>query len=192
MTILIANIGTSDLALKFNEPLKQIQLETSTSDKDLQQDYFLPVGFDRNEPNLKEAESQLSTGELLVWQKRYQLVKEQYYQIWKVNTFRELTKCLWEKYTESPQEWHDCIRPGRLWGVVKEAVEASVRDIYIFLTDQLREVNGEKNQGADSDTIYLFEVLNSWLEREFNNKINLHKVVIPQLISPIDQDGLFG
>ncbi|MDT9177083.1 MAG: hypothetical protein P5702_04945 [Limnospira sp. PMC 1291.21] len=192
MTILIANIGTSDLALKFYQPLKKIQRETSVSDEDLEQNYFLPVGFDRNEPNLKEAESQLSTGELLIWQNRYQLLKEQYYQTWKVNTFRELTQCLLGKYIETPQELHDCIRPGRLWGVVKEAVEASVRDIYIFVTDQFLEENGEKNKGADSDTVYLFEILQLWFDRELNNQINLHKVVIPKMISPIDQDGLLG
>lgn len=190
MTILITNIGTSDLALKLHHPLKQLQPDFPVTDEDLEQDYFVPI-FDRDEPNLKKTENELSAIELLIWRNRKQLLEENYYKLWKVETFRDLTECLWEKYARS-DEWHGCIRPGRIWGVVKEAVQLSVKDIHVFVTDQSKFIDGKKNSDAKFDTIYLFEVLKKWFDIEYKKQLGLHKIIIPRTVLPVDQDSLFG
>ncbi|MEA5470085.1 hypothetical protein, partial [Spirulina sp. 06S082] len=173
MTILIANIGTSDLAVKLSEE---------------HGDFFIPIGFDRNEPNTKAAESELDDIELQMWHDRQKLVREQL----QVKNFRSYTEGLLQEYEAKPELWHDLIRPGRILGVIEEAIKKSASDIYIFVTDQPEFIEGEKNHGYNSDTIHLFAILKLWIEREFQDHLNVQKIVIPQSISAIDQDGLFG
>ncbi|MEM9543062.1 MAG: hypothetical protein AAGA60_26665 [Cyanobacteria bacterium P01_E01_bin.42] len=176
MTILIANIGTSDLAVKLSR----------------ERDFFIPIGFDRNEPNTKAAESELDDAELQLWRDRGKLVREKLYSSWQVKTFRDYTELLLKEYEADPRLWHDRIRPGRILGIIEEAVRESVRDVYVFVTDQPEFVEGEKNKGYDSDTIHLFSILKYWIEQKFDDRIELHSVIIPKSISAIDQDGLFG
>ncbi|WP_204103623.1 MULTISPECIES: hypothetical protein [Spirulina sp. CCY15215] len=177
MTILIANIGTSDLAVKLSEE---------------QGNFFIPIGFDRNEPNTKAAESELDATELQMWRDRWKLVSEKLYSLWQVKTFRSYTERLLQEYKAQPELWHNRIRPGRILGVIEEAIKKSASDVYIFVTDQPEFIEGEKNQGYNSDTIHLFAILKLWIEREFQDHLNVQKIVISQSISAIDQDGLFG
>lgn len=193
MTLLIANIGTSDLAVKIHRPLKQLDLGAEGdrfTPEELEWDYFLPIGFDRNEPNVNE--SDLDAAESLLWFKRNDAIFKHLYPSWNVRTFRDFTESLLTQYRQSSDEWHDRIRPGRIWGVVKDAIARSVKDVYIFVTDQEECVGGQKNKGYDSDTVHLFALLKEWFDREFGGQLTLHPIEIPKAIAPVDLDGLFG
>lgn len=194
MTILVANIGTSDLSIKLDQPLKHLDLRLADGDSltptELKQDYFLPIGFDRNEPNVDNTD--LTPAESLLWSQRNNVIYRHLYPSWKVHTFREFTESLLKKYQNNPDEWHPRIQPGRIWGVVQEAIARSVKDVYIFVTDQPEYVDGQKNKGYDSDTVHLFKLLKQWFGREFNHQLTFHCLKIPQEITPVNQDGLFG
>lgn len=172
MTVIIANIGTSDLTIKID-------------------DYYYPVRFG-SEPNIDY--SDLTDNEKSAWQQREAFIKDFICDELKVPldsnenfSFREFTSKLLEAYSHEPKTWHQRIRPGRILGVIQASQEPKFQanTAYIFVTDQLETVK----QGYPSDSIYLFDILSKWFELEFY-KLKLKKVVIPQTISAIDQDGL--
>ena len=158
MTILIANLGTSDLAIK---------LEGF--------DYYVPVGFNRKEPNISE--EGLTDEEKDFWQNRAvvaQLLCEKLaiaYQTTEYNPFSfvELTQAIWQDYQVNPESWDNCFRLGRIGGVLKVAQEKKVQDVYVFVTKQEPPQPG--------DTYYLFEILQAWIKRQ-NWQINLHSVLL--------------
>lgn len=173
MTVIIANIGTSDLAIKID-------------------DYYYPVRFDRSEPNIDY--SDLTDNEKSAWQQREAFIKDFICNELKVPldsngdfSFREFTSKLLEAYSHEPKTWHQRIRPGRILGVIQASQEPKFQanTAYIFVTDQLATVK----QGYPSDSIHLFDILSKWFELELY-KLKLKKIVIPQTISAIDQDGL--
>lgn len=173
MTVIIANIGTSDLAIKIDN-------------------YYYPVRFDRSEPNIDD--SDLTDNEKSAWHQREAFIKDFICDELKVPldskgnfSFREFTSKLLEAYSHEPKTWHQRIRPGRILGVIRASQEPKFQanTAYIFVTDQLATVK----QGYPSDSIYLFDILSKWFELELY-KLKLEKVVIPQTISAIDQDGL--
>ncbi|MEG3861094.1 hypothetical protein [Microcoleus sp. herbarium12] len=190
--ILIANIGTSDIAVKID-------------------DYYIPVGFDRTEPNLNE--SGLTEDEAIVWDAQFRqsyiikdLCPELEVTVTKNNqqsfSFRELTQKLLAAYEKDETgTWHDRIRPGRIWGVLKTATQDpkfQVKQAYIFVTDQpefiLDSKSGEQKpnkQGYPSDSIHLFSILKKWFEREMPD-LELICKVIPQNISAVDRDELLN
>lgn len=176
-SILIANIGTSDLT---------VQIPASSD--------YLPVGFARDEPNLKNTVRDLSDPRQTTWEQRQQLICETICSELKVPfynhdnrywfSFRDLTQSLFSAYQDNPDYWQHRIRPGRFWGIVKTAVEQfNVQHIYCFVTDQ--------TSPHRDDTIYLFEILKKWLEETLTNCPKIEKIVIPKEISAIDQDALF-
>ncbi len=191
MAILIANIGTSDLAVKID-------------------DYYIPVGFDRHEPNLDE--SGLTDDEKTIWERELRQsfiisdlcpklgvpVKENK-NGQKSFSFRELTHKLLEAY-ERDENWHDRIRPGRIWGVLKTAHQDpnfQVQKAYLFVTDQPELIVDQKsgkekpNPGYPSDSIHLFSILKKWFEREMPN-LKLIDKVIPKDIAAVDRDELLN
>ena len=181
MAILVANIGTSDLAIKID-------------------DYYIPISFDRNEPNLDL--SNLEEEEEIIWSKDWrdsdiqrklcpELGIEKY-------SFRELTKSIWDKYQEDEANWHDRISPGRIWGVIQTAIEEFQLDkVYVWVTDQpeyiIDPITGENkfNKGSLTDTVNLFEILNKWVSTEFEG-LELTPIVIPRNTLPIEQDKLLN
>ncbi|MGC9505641.1 hypothetical protein [Baaleninema sp.] len=178
-SILIANIGTSDLAVRM----------PSSSD-------YLPVGFARDEPNLDKTVRELSETRKNVWFQRQKLVGEQICSELNVDfndrhqfSFRELTQTLLDAYEENPEIWQTRIRPGRFLGVVNTAVlEFNVQSIYCFVTQQ--------EPPHRDDTVYLFEILKKWLQEKWlqdnlEHCPKIEKRVIPTDISAIDQDALF-
>ena len=186
MTILIANIGTSDLAVKID-------------------DYYLPIGFDRNEPNHDVALAELNENENEKWKARQNLIATNLCEELKVNynpksyrfSFRELTAKIFDAYQQSPETWHQRLSPGRIWGVIKTALDNNVTKIYIFVTNQPAELTNPlnqtvKNPGYDTDSIHLFQILQSWFEHEIGKQIPLIDYTIPKTIPAIDQDGLLG
>jgi hypothetical protein len=90
MTILIANIGNSDLAINIDG-------------------YYIPIGFDRNEPNIDD--SGLTEDEKIVWDKEFrnsEIVSRLCPQLGvKVDrgrySFRELTRRILEEYEKDAQ-----------------------------------------------------------------------------------------
>ncbi|WP_159785840.1 hypothetical protein [Sodalinema gerasimenkoae] len=173
-SLLIANIGTSDLTVQI----------PSISD-------YLPVGFARDEPNLTKTVRDLSETRQTNWNQRQKLICETICSELEVPfddryrfSFRELTHHLFLAYENNPKLWSNRIRPGRFWGIAKTAVEHfKVERIYCFVTDQ--------TPPHRDDTIYLFEILKKWLEETLTNCPKIEKVVIPKEVSAVDQDALF-
>lgn len=206
MTILIANIGTSDLAVRLEQPLKKLPSdrlnEVSLSDRDLEQDYFLPIGFDRNEPNL---ERNLNEKEGVVWDNREYLIANLLCKPFDINyeqdtrnpniyhlSFRDLTHRILQEYQQDSDHWHDRLRPGRMAGVIETGVERfDVKQVYIFVTDQPpKQPNGKDNPGYKTDSIHLFELLQAWFKREYGDHIELIAETLPRNIPAIDLDLL--
>lgn len=170
MTILIANLGNSDLSIRPEG-----------------ESYYLPIGFaDRNEPNLEKPPA--GTEEAEIWESRDFLICEQFCRAFGVHfdeklrfSFRDFTERIWEAYQANPEEWHDRIRPGRIWGVVKTAQEQfGVQQIHVFVTDQPHE----------GDTIYTFRILKQWFAKEMPD-LELTGEELPKTIRANDQDALF-
>lgn len=176
MAILIANIGTSDLAIKIDN-------------------FYIPIAFDRKEPNIDD--SGLNANEKAVWEQdlRQSYIVEYLCPELGVNidkrrfSFRELTYKILKAYEEDEETWHQRIRPGRIWGVIKSGMSPNfkVREAYIFVTDQPET----EKDGYPSDSIYLFDILSKWFGREVAN-IKLIKEVIPKHIAANKQDPLLN
>lgn len=202
MTILVANIGTSDLAVRLEQPLKKLPRDrlNEVSLSDLEQDYYLPIGFDRSEPNLEEEKAKLNSTERLVWDNRQYLIAlclcdplgVEYHPSQYTFSFRDLTNCLWKEYQEKENHdyWHDRLRPGRIAGVIETALTENVQKGYIFVTDQPEIVDGKENPGYKTDSIHLFELLQAWSKREYGDRIKLLPATIPPHVPAIDMDGL--
>lgn len=156
MAILIANIGTSDIAIEVN-------VEGKT--------YYLPIDFLTEEPNLWEQIENLSDERKIIWRQQKKYVSEsQVYQnlgfkMGETQESRKFTEVLLKHYQESEntQLWHSRIRLTRIGGVIKKAMEMGVTRAYIFVTNQITEhsPNGEKK-----DTFYLFKIVKKWLMEE--------------------------
>lgn len=174
MTILIANIGTSDLAVRPQEL-----------------DSYLPIGFDRNEKNAGFKEKP-TEDEKAIWEEKdsfiiSELCPELDVKVTSINgkdtfSFREFTLKLKEAYEKDRKTWHKRISPGRIAGVLKRATSKpfNVTEAHIFVSNQ--------NPPQHGDTIYLFDILKLWCEQEFQS-LNLKKEEIN--FSAVDQDALF-
>jgi len=155
MTILIANIGTSDLAVKLTDF-----------------DYYVPIKFDRNEPGV--VLEGLEDEEIYLWENRERFVAEllcrdEFGIPFKEKkrgedtvfefSFRELTEKLLHAYRNNPETWEPRLCPGRIAGVLQSAMETyDVKDARIFVTDQQPPQPG--------DSVFLFEILKLWVERQ--------------------------
>ncbi|MCC3415737.1 MULTISPECIES: hypothetical protein [unclassified Microcoleus] len=192
--ILIANIGTSDITVKID-------------------DYYIPVGFDRNEPNIDE--SGLTDDEKTVWDAQLRqsyIISELCPELGvtvtenrngqKSFSFRELTQKLLATYEkDATGTWHDRIRPGRIWGVLQTATQDAnfqVKQAYIFVTDQPEFILDKKSGkekfnllGYPSDSIHLFNILKKWFQQEMPD-LELICKVIPKHIPAVDRDELLN
>lgn len=168
MSILIANLGTSDLA---------VQIEG----------YYFPIQFNRDEPNIILPPP--GSNEEALWNQREAFIQEflcEELKLEKSTSFRDLTQKILQQYKENPDYWHQRLRPGRIWGVITTAYQKfQVKEIYCFVTNQ----PPEEVQGYRTDTINLFEILKIWLEKEMPD-ITLHLQEIK--LKAIDQDALFN
>jgi len=165
MTILIANIGTSDLAVKVNK-------------------YYIPIGLNLNEPNidlsgLEEEEEDIKNS--LSSYITDNLCPELGVEVNNKFSFREFTYNLLEAYKKSPSEWHNRIRPGRIQGIINTAInQFNAKLAYIFVTDQPKK--------HPDDSIYLFNILKKWFWDEMG--FELFAKYIPREISPVNDDQL--
>ncbi|MEI6331880.1 MAG: S1 RNA-binding domain-containing protein [Pseudanabaena sp. ELA645] len=173
MTLLIANIGTSDLTVKIG-------------------DRFLPVGFDRIEPN--ENREALTAEEEKIWNERLNIVRENLgaelgVTVTKIRerevfSFRELSQKLWEAYQREPDRWHHRLYLGRILGSIDRAIAMGATKAHIFVTDQ-------KPRPHEQDTVYLFYILQKWLGIE-RPKFTIEAEVIPERVSANDADSLLN
>jgi hypothetical protein len=181
MSILIANLGTSDLAVKVGNS-------------------YFPVGFDRQEPNMIEPKQ--DTSEFIEWNERNDKIHQFSQNSLNIKLsgnrilFREFTERLSNLYQEEPDAWHEQIRPGRIWGVVESALKLKdkngLQKICFFSTDQPEQ----EKIGRLTDTIYLFDILKGWFYRQYPEQLgdglNKIKIVNKSInFSAIDQDKLF-
>lgn len=202
MTILVANLGTSDLAVQLKAPLRSLDAESkqtlNLTEAECNQDYYLPIGFDRHERNTEQSHTKLTDVEKIVWGNRQSLLALSLCAELGVSydakyrfSFRELCLKLCQQYQQNPDQWHSRLRPGRIWGVIKTAVEDfQVEQIYIFITNQPKFINGQRNFNYDTDSVHLFRLLRRWVKREFSEPVQFIPVKIPRFLPPVDQDGL--
>ena len=164
MTLLIANIGTSDLTVKIG-------------------DRFLPIKFERDEPN--ENRETLTSEEAEIWKERKKIVGENLYTELGVTVtqFRDLSQKLWEAYQQEPDRWHHRLYLGRILGSIDHAIAKGATKAHILVTDQ--------KPAHDQDTVYLFYILQKWLAVE-RPHFTIEAVVIPENVSAIDADALLN
>jgi hypothetical protein len=155
MTILIANIGTSDLAI-------QICIKG--------ENYYLPIDYLATEANIEEKIAKLPPKLQELWHyPNYRnhiktiLYPELGFSLEQEKTSRKLTQILLEKYQQNPVKWHPRIKPVRIWGAIKKAISLGATKGYIFVTNQ---ITPQKPEGHAKDTIYLYDILVRWLELE--------------------------
>ncbi|MBE9176922.1 hypothetical protein IQ225_19190, partial [Synechocystis salina LEGE 06155] len=174
-SILLANLGTSDLAIKHSK-----------------YGYFIPLSFN-SEPNLIRPTA--GSDEYQAWQERDSLLQEIYGELeihQERPVFRLVTEKLSEKLkqTEDFTKWYPRIIPVRLLGFISQALEnrkfKNIHTIYLFTTNQ-------GSPGHISDTVYVFDIIEIWLERWLQDKnykhINIRKIEVD--FSPINLDRLF-
>lgn len=168
MTILIANIGTSDLAI-------QIPIEC--------ENYYLPIDYLSNEPNIGEQTAKLPSKLKELWEKQRSYIETILYPdlgfpVGVKQTSRKLTQVVVEKYRDNPGEWHPRIKPVRIGGAIQKAISLGATKGYIFVTNQ---VTPQKPEGHEKDTIYLYDILVRWLELQ-NLAFKLEKKIIDSTI----------
>ncbi|MFN7215778.1 hypothetical protein [Microcystis sp.] len=152
MTILLANLGTSDLSIKVTVDSKN---------------YYLPIDFLSNEPNLNKKLKDLDNERRTIWDNMYQgfnyVPNSQVYQDLgfppQKQPVRELTKALQSSYQKESPKWHSLIRPTRIGSVIQKAVAMGASKAYIFVTNQ--------PTSHPQDTIYLFQIIQQWVQQEY-------------------------
>jgi hypothetical protein len=176
-SILIANLGTSDLSIKINN-------------------YYIPVTFN-NEPNIILPEA--GDPEADVWKTRTELINHfaqnnldieltprdinDLSQGFHPVSFREMTEKILKK-CQLDKSYYDCLSPGRIWGVIDTALNEkfNLSGIYLFVTNQ--------NPADKGDTIFLLQILQRWLNRKYGMALpKITPVIID--FKAIDQDKLF-
>lgn len=167
MTILIVNIGRSDLYVEIDN-------------------HFFPVGYYKQAPNVSE--DNLTSDEVKLWHERDEYIEEIFCDelgLAKTEfTFRNLTRKLVDAYNREPEIWHQRIRPLRLEGVLLDSKKKGfdVKCMHLFITNQTPE--------HESDSIYLFYILKQWFNCS-RPDIDVRDHPIPGTINiSKDQDAL--
>lgn len=176
MGILIANIGTSDLAIKINVN---------------GQERYLPID-PLSEPN--QDKSGLTPEEINMWEKPYLyfqssgLYTELGFPSNVVPSSRELTERLLAYYQDNPEYWTERIFPPRIWGVIEKARTMGINQAYIIVSNQKVEQKDPKVR--NKDTVHLYPIIEKW----FATKLPYFTLIpeyIPEDIPLIDSDLLF-
>lgn len=175
MTILFANLGTSDISVKIDG-------------------YYIPF-FDRQEPNIVKPElAELKK----IWDDRSHWISQYCEEELQISAnekfnFREVTKRLVEKYDQVSEVIHI----NRILGVIQKSAEISKivnpqqsLKIYLFLTNQLPE--------NPLDTLYAYDIVEQYLQKYAEQYLNTHwelsKIIIPPEISvaQFDEDKILN
>lgn len=176
MAILVANIGTSDLAVRAS-------IDSSE---------YLPIDPLPDEPNLNTLE--LTEEEKQKWRQPWRefqnrgLYRELDFEDGTKVSSRLLTKRIWDHYKADPGVWHDRLRPVRILGALQTAIDLGADHAYIFVTNQETD---QRPEGHEKDTYYLYQILEQWCQRE-NLPCKLHAEIIPRIIPLNRQDEVLG
>jgi len=175
MSILIANIGTSDLAIKINVN---------------GQERYLPID-PLSEPN--QDKSGLTPEEINMWEKPYLYFQSSglYSELGftaNVPSSRELTERLLASYQDNPEYWTERIFPPRIWGVIEKAITMGINQAYIIVSNQKIEQKDPKVR--NKDTVHLYPIIEKWFATKLPN-FTLIPEYIPEDIPLIDSDLLF-
>ncbi|NEQ98038.1 MAG: hypothetical protein F6K30_15190 [Cyanothece sp. SIO2G6] len=179
MTLLIVNIGTSDISVKIG-------------------DYFIPLGFNRNEPGLQKPEPE--TPEYEIWDQKEKSIEtfsieELRLSEAHVSKFRYLTQAILDDY----DQWHSRIRISRILGVLKTLCQrpdnAIKDDIKVVL------IVSDQEEPFPTDTIHAAQIIQRWVERELFAEIpeNSPKIIFDSSLTkswtikfdPRDEDRVF-
>jgi hypothetical protein len=160
MAVLVLNIGKSDVLIKSS----------------IYENYWIPIGFDRDEPNLKL--SSAPDNEKTIWKDREEIIVTEIYpklgmeepkrnfQGKYIINFRELTEAIWQANSnDDGDNWHSIIRPsGRLIGAIETILNKfKLEKVYIFVTDQKTD---ENLRGHDGDSCFSFKIFQKWFTEE--------------------------
>lgn len=176
MAILVANIGTSDLAVRAS-------IDSSE---------YLPIDPLPDEPNLNTLE--LTEEEKQKWRQPWRefqnrgLYRELGFEHGTKVSSRLLTKRIWDQYNADPEAWHNRLRPVRILGALHAAIALGVDRAYIFVTNQ---ETAQCPEGHEKDTCYLYKILEQWCQRE-QLPCELHAEIIPNTIPLNRQDEVLG
>ncbi|MGF1673900.1 MAG: hypothetical protein ACFCUV_09475 [Rivularia sp. (in: cyanobacteria)] len=184
MSILITNIGTSDLAIQItiNNPNPEFSING--------QKYYLPIDT-LWEPN--QDKTALSSEEEEIYDhpqtyfKSSGLYKELKFPDDAKPTSRELTEKLLQAYKNNPDVWHSRIRLPRILGVIKKAIDMNVNQGYIFVSNQTSE---KLPHGHEKDTLFLYDILKLYIDKAEIN-FDLICEYIPANIPLNNSDLLF-
>ncbi|GAB1542233.1 hypothetical protein NUACC21_49070 [Scytonema sp. NUACC21] len=165
MAILIANLGTSDLAIQL--PIQG-------------RHYYLPIDFIPNEANINKKLAKLPPNLKEIWHNQRGYIEQTLYEelglpIGVKQPTRKFTQVLLDRYRQNSSDWHPRLKPVRLWGAIQKSISLGVNKAYLFVTNQ---ESLEMPDGHDKDTIYLYSILEKWLKEEKLN-FQLEKKVIP-------------
>jgi hypothetical protein len=177
MSILIVNIGTSDISVKIG-------------------DRFFPIGFDRAERNLQLPEVGSLDAEL--WNNRDTRIREMAHSELGMDLgslkggqlppFRSLTQALLAAYQRDPDTWHPRIRISRIGGFIQHGIGSpnSVSRVYCFVTDQPEQ----EKFGHPLDTIHAFDIIQLFYKASDPlSEIVFEKKVVD--FKAVDEDQLF-
>lgn len=186
MSILITNIGTSDLAIQtiINNPEFTIHGKK----------YYLPIDT-LKEPNLGIKDLTSEEKEIYnnpqTYFKSSGLYKELGFTDDAIPTSRELTEKLLQSYQNNPDSWHCRICLPRILGVIKKAIEMNVKKGYIFVSNQVYEVLPNGNPGHSKDTVFLYDIIKLYINKA---EIDFDLICenIPANIPLNNSDLLFG
>ncbi|MEC4818959.1 MAG: hypothetical protein SAK29_37640 [Scytonema sp. PMC 1069.18] len=175
MVILIANIGTSDLAI-------EVVVDGTK--------YYLPID---PLPEINQDKEGLIPQEQDMWTHPRKYFRES--GLYTSLGFSEnveptsikLTERLLEQYKNNFEYWHSRIHAPRIWGVVEKAVRMGINQGYIFVTNQQSEKFPE---GHEKDTRFLYEILELWFKDKYPNFVFIPEV-IPQNVRVYIPDDLF-
>ena len=157
MSILITNIGTSDLTVQtiINNPEFSIH----------GQKYYLPIDTLR-EPNQDKTALNLEEEEIYKNPQTYFKSSSLYAELGFPDdakpTSRELTEKLLQAYKNNPGVWHSRIRLPRILGVIKKAIDMNVNQGYIFVSNQISE---KLPHGHEKDTLFLYDILKLYIDK---------------------------
>ncbi|GAB4290286.1 MAG: hypothetical protein Fur0025_25030 [Oscillatoriaceae cyanobacterium] len=145
MTILIANIGTSDLAVK-------LDIDGHP--------YYLPIDF-LAEPNLPQKVAELSPELQAIWNSQSQHLQSLLYPELGLASTKQRSRDITQLLLKNYEHWQSRLSFVRIFGVINQAKALDATKAYIFVTDQ----KGEKMpNGHDKDTIFLYQLLERWLQ----------------------------
>ena len=182
MSILITNIGTSDLAIQVTIDNSEFSIHGKK--------YFLTIDtlreYNQDTTDLTSEEEEIYNNPQTYF-KSSGLYAELGFTDDAIPTSRELTEKLLQAYQKNPDGWHYRICLPRILGVIKKAIEMNIHQGYIFVSNQ---VSDNLPAGHAKDTVFLYDIIQLYITKA---EIDFDLICehIPANIPLINSDSLF-